>query len=109
MLTFIKFSLSFVLSFLVLSIPIQDRALFDHIHESTSPFTEEFFQIVKRNTSKAVEETSEVGRRAFNNTRPVKDQVQAQQSSLKKEADFHEDYTVEEKELLLRVLENTDS
>jgi hypothetical protein len=106
----IKFTLTFIASFLILSIPIQNKQLFSHIHHAFEPFTNEFVRVVKRNGQRALKETSEIGKRAFSNTKPtdsaVKDKVSETQSSFKKAEIFHDDYTDEEKDLLLRVLES---
>lgn len=110
MFTFMKFIMTFTFSFLILSIPIKNDHLFTHIHEATRPFTAEFMNIVRRNTQQAVQETSEIGRRAFTNTRPVQeavnDKVNETRSSFKKQEIFHDDYTDEERDLLMRVLKS---
>ena len=109
MFSLIKFAFSFVFSFLILSIPINDQSLFTHIHEASAPFTEEFIGVLSKNTTKAINETTEIGRRAFSNTKPKEnqsDKVKATQSSTRRSPSVnHEDYTVEEKELLKRVFE----
>lgn len=109
MFSLIRFSLSFLFSFLILSIPINKESLFTHIHEASAPFTNEFIGVLSKNTTKAINETTEIGRRAFSNTKPKdnqSDKIKATQSAARKSQTMpHDDYTVEEKELLKRVFE----
>ena len=108
----IKFCLSFFVSFLILSIPINDQALFYLVHQATEPYTTEFISIVRRNTSRAVQETSEVGIKAFTNTRPkgdYGDQVHSKKSSVRRPESLsqtHDDYTNEEREMLNKIFES---
>lgn len=111
----IKFLISFVVSFIILSIPVNDTTLFSVVHQATGPFTQEFVSIVKRNTTKAVRETGEVGIKAFSNTKPtetIRDQIQSKKSSITRSLDnppaVHEDYTDEEREMLKRIFESAN-
>lgn len=106
----IKFTLSFSLSFLILSIPINNQTLFEQIHKTTEPFTQDLISTLKKNALKTTEDITEVGRKAFHNTsleHLSTDKVKESQSSqLRREIiEQHQDYTVEEKESLLRILE----
>lgn len=106
----LKFSLTFICSFLILSIPISNQTLFEHIHDSTYPYTKNVVSVVKKNLRKTTDEISEVGKNAFHNTRPKEtpfDKVRDIKSSIVKEEliESHNDYTDEEKASLLRVLE----
>jgi hypothetical protein len=110
----IKFTISFVVSFVILSIPVKNTTLFEVVHEATGPFTQEFVSIVKRNTTKAVRETGEVGIKAFSNTKPtetIRDQIQSTKSSITRSLEnaptIHDDYTDEEREMLKRIFEST--
>lgn len=106
----IKFTLSFTLSFLILSIPVNNQTLFDLIHDSTRPYTQDIVSVVRKNAKKTTSEITEVGKKAFGNTSPSEtpyDKVKETQSSqIRKEIiENHQDYTVEEKQSLLRILE----
>lgn len=106
----LKFGLYFSLSFFILSFPVQDEPLFDKIYSVTRPITQKVISVIKHNIGKTTSELQEVGEKAFSNTRdiPNQDQVSSELSStVKEEIEKHDSYTVEERESLLRVLENS--
>lgn len=106
----IKFTLSFSLSFLILSIPIKNQTLFEQIHSATKPYTQDLISALKKNAIKTTEDITEVGKKAFHNTSAehlsTDKVIESKSSQLRREIiEQHQDYTVEEKESLLRVLE----
>jgi predicted nucleic acid-binding protein len=102
----------FTLSFFILSLPIQDGPLFDKLYNVTAPVTHEIVSYIKRKIGTTTSELQEVGEKAFSNTRDIPktvDEVSSELSSnVKKEIEKHDEYTVEERESLLRVLQNSD-
>lgn len=107
----LKFSLYFTLSFFILSLPIQDGPLFDKIYNITSPVTQDIVSYVKKKIGRTTTDLQEVGQKAFSNTKDIpkaQDQVSSELSSnVKKEIEKHDSYTVEERESLLKVLQDS--
>jgi len=109
----IKFSISFVVSFLILSIPVGERTLFQRMNSFTAPYTKQVFNIVSKNTNEVVGVTKEASQKLFDNTKPAMvDQIKEKSSSVRRSAkeeiqkDLSEDYTMEEKQLLEQVLKS---
>lgn len=119
----IKFSIYFVISFVILSIPIsEDRALFDLANQFAKPYTAQLFKSIKEKFSESTKEASEATKKVFNNTSPDElnekfDKVKSKSSSVTKKviqeikADKHinfdhEDYTKEEREAILNIIKN---
>lgn len=107
----LKFGLYFTLSFFILSLPIQDGPLFDKIYDVTSPVTRNIVTYIKNKVGRTTTELQEVGQKAFSNTSNIpttEDQVSSELSSnVKEEIEKHDSYTVEERESLLRVLQDS--
>lgn len=100
MFTLFKFLLTFVASFFILTIPVGEQPLFDTLHKIVRPYQKPAFSVIKK-TLKFGLENSE---KAFNNTKPKADHVRKVDSSTQKEEVFHDTYTEEEKDFLIRVL-----
>ena len=103
----LKFSFYFVLSYMILCIPLKERQVFDHLYQLTSPYTESLFSIIKVKGKEGLEESKKI----FSNTKPshgdkVKSRLSSiQKKSLRKEIESpSESYTNEEKELLKKIL-----
>lgn len=77
---FLKSSVAFLISFLVLSFKFQNRPLFYHLSEITGPVGEE----VQRSLGKSVERSISKSKGIFNNAEPkyLDDTINSQQSSL---------------------------
>ena len=81
MFTIIKFSLSFAISFFILSIPINDRLVFDFLSEWAEPVTQNVFSVTKKASKKVIEESKDFGKKLFSNADPIVDQVNSGQSA----------------------------
>lgn len=57
----IKYSLYFVISFLILSIPISDREVFYHLHRPLRPYIEIIFNKVENKSKEKIEEGKKLG------------------------------------------------
>jgi len=109
----LKFLFYFSISFILLCIPIKHATVFDYLHEFVAPVTQPLFESVRDKTEAGFEESKRIGLKLFSNARPKKqDSVRLKKSSIKKEStnnnhSIHEnEYTVEEEDLLKKVLEN---
>lgn len=78
--------------------------MFEHLHSLTSPYTDKVFQAVYRTSSEAFSDASDWGKKLFTNSKPDYDSVSSKQAAVEKEEVLHQDYTAEEKELLLKIL-----
>ncbi|WP_372655162.1 hypothetical protein [Halobacteriovorax sp.] len=88
------------------------------MNQFTQPYTANIYKSVKSNFNSGIEQGSQIGKDLFSNTSAKKiDQVKTKYSSVKKsmkqiEADIeknHDNFTVEEKELLRSVLKKAES
>lgn len=112
----LKFSISFVVSFLILSIPIGDKTLFQSLSAVTAPYTKQVFKVVTKNTNEVVGVTKEATHKIFHNTKPeMVDQIKEKSSSVSRKVrqeikevqeDLSEDYTIEERQMLEQVLKS---
>ncbi len=112
----IKFSISFVVSFIILSIPIGEKTLFQGLSSITAPYTQQVFKLVTKNTKEVVGVTKDASRKIFHNTKPeLVDQIKEKSSSVSRSArerieevkeDLSEDYTIEERQMLEQVLKS---
>ncbi|TNE98089.1 MAG: hypothetical protein EP326_10430 [Deltaproteobacteria bacterium] len=113
----LKFTIYFSISFVILCIPIQNRTLFNLIHKHASPYTTQIFSEVEKAASNQIQKGSKFTKKFFSNSNPdQQDKVIAKFSSTKKpmmenveelmkdEDTEEEGYTVEEKELLNKIL-----
>lgn len=107
----LKFMISFCVSFLVLSIPVQQKPLFFYLNQWAQPITEEIFSGSKDALLQGVKQSKTFGKKLFNNTAPSSDNISFQSSSVTKkktieDIDHNETYTAEEKDMLLNILKN---
>jgi hypothetical protein len=107
-----KFALYFSISFVILSFPIGEKTVFEHVNKVAHPYTNDIYKSVKTNVNTGIEKGTKIGKDLFSNTSPTTDQIKTKYSSMKKKAKKieaaieknHEAFTVEEKELLMKVL-----
>lgn len=110
----IRFPFYFALSFIILSIPISGNTVFDHMTNSISPVIKKTVKKVKSWGQGALEDTKSLTVKAMNNVKPQVDEVRSSQSSTKpkvkeEDIDAHPNYTDEEKELLIKILEESEN
>jgi hypothetical protein len=125
----IRFSIYFFISFALLSIPINDKTLFTYLHKVTAPYTSQVYGGAKEKIALGAREVKNAGKRFFTGAKPQEDSIRSRYSStqrekevyrgLKKkrkkvvtkkytvESDDFEKYTAEERELLKRILEQS--
>lgn len=109
----VKFLFSFVISFMILSFPMGNRVLFDHLTGITQPITDKVFSFLKTNAKENLKLGKEITGKLLNNTVPemeakkdsIKSTYSATKKIIKKIEDHGENYTDEEKELLKNILE----
>ena len=105
-----KFSLCFIASFLILTLPIGDQTLFSWAHQTIAPYKNPALSVLKETLKFSFDKSKE----AFINTTPHNkdiqktnhqiDQVNKIDSSTQKPDEFQETYTEQEKDFLLKVL-----
>lgn len=123
MFSVIKFFIAFCVSFVLLSIPIQEKPVFYYLNQWAEPITQEIFSSSKKVIIDGVKETKVISKKMFNNTKPKEDHISIKSSSLDKmkisqqeledevrdeiEGIKHSDeYTDEEKNMLNQILQN---
>jgi len=110
MFSIIKFFIAFCISFVFLSIPIENRPIFYYFNQWASPITTELFSSSRKALIDGVQETKVISKKMFNNTRPKQDQISVKSSSLNKKIDeiegikHSDEYTDEEKHMLNNIL-----
>ncbi len=121
----LKFFLAFCISFVLLSIPIQEKPIFYYLNQWAQPITSEIFSSSKSAIIEGVKETKVIGKKMFNNTKPKADEISVTSSSvnrsskpkhIQKQADEEEinheiegikhsdEFTDEEKNMLNNIL-----
>jgi hypothetical protein len=119
---FFKFTLSFVISYIILTIPFSGRSLFYHINKMTGPIGISVSKSIKKNISKSVIKTQKIGKQLFINSNPpddpeIHDQIKRKQaaiakkrksifSSRRKERLLQEELTHKEVEQLDKLIES---
>ncbi len=105
-----KFSFYFILSFFILSIPINQRTFFGCITDYTSKYTTPIYASVKNNAHRGIERGKKFAKKLFSNSIPaekVSDSITRQYSAPQKDHNEFElpadSYTVEEKELIRKL------
>lgn len=68
--TFLKLSFYFVLSFLILSIPVKNTTLFDQLSEWSEPYMSSTFSWVKRSVRGLLSKANLYGKQIYSNARP---------------------------------------
>ncbi|PIK14534.1 MAG: hypothetical protein CES88_09320 [Halobacteriovorax sp. JY17] len=112
-----KFCLYFSISFIILSFPLANKPIFEYMNQFTKPYTANIYKAVKSNFNSGIEQGSQMGKDLFSNTSAKSDQVKTKYSSVKKSMKQiddeieknHDSFTVEEKELLKKVLKKAES
>ncbi|ATH06555.1 hypothetical protein BIY24_00930 [Halobacteriovorax marinus] len=112
-----KFFLYFSISFIILSFPLSDKTVFEHMNKFTKPYTANIYKSVKSNFNSGIKQGTHYGKELFSNTSSKSDQVKTKYSSVKKSMkqieneieSHHDNFTVEEKELLKKVLKKAES
>lgn len=81
---FFKFTMAFVISFILLSFNIKDQPIFYHITQFTGPLGNEVQNYFGKSVTRSFNKTKEMGRNLFENSRPtyLEDTIGKQQSSL---------------------------
>lgn len=112
MFAMLKFFITFCVSFVLLSIPVQNKPLFYYLNDWAKPITDEVFMGSKDVLLDGVKKSKNFGQKLFNNTVP-QDEISLQNSSIDKkemikkiEHDHGESYTEEEKDMLKKILLN---
>jgi hypothetical protein len=62
---FFKFSIYFILSFLILSVPISDRPIFFYLYEKVSPYSQTFFNSLKKEAAEGIKQGKQIGKNLF--------------------------------------------
>lgn len=115
MFSMLKFLITFSISFLLLSIPVQKKPLFYYLNQWAEPITNEVFSGSKEVLLEGVKKSKTFSQKLFNNTVPKEDAISLQNSSVDKnkilddidhDHDHGEDYTAEERDMLKKILIN---
>lgn len=108
MFSMIKFCFAFCFSFLLLSLPLNDKPLFFYLDDWARPFTSRVFKHTQIVFLESVEDGKSFGKKIFNNNLPKaeseqKDTIQTKSSALEKDIQL-DNYTDEEKDMLSKIL-----
>lgn len=110
---FLKFTMTFVISFIILSFPINQRTIFHHITNQTRPYTSKIFSSLHKQLGNSIDETKKFGKKLFSNADPEDiDKIDSISSANKKIRSsinqnhnaHHESYSNEEIEQLRSLL-----
>ncbi len=79
-----KCSIAFIVSFIVLSMPISDKPVFYHLSELTGPLGGDIQKSFSKSLKRSVSKTKKMSSKLFSNSNPpkVKDRVKSRQSSI---------------------------
>lgn len=81
----LKFTIAFVISFFILSVPVNNRSIYSHLSRYTSSYTDNLFKTVNRHITSSIRETKKLGRKLFSNANPeTVDTLESIRSSNKK-------------------------
>ncbi|WP_419173268.1 hypothetical protein [Halobacteriovorax sp.] len=113
----IRFAIYFTVSFLILAFPVsQKKTIFESINKPLRPYTQKVYSTISFYLNTSLSEGKEMTVKLFNNTAKKVDYVKRESSGVTKEQikraeDLdaldeyqHGEYTVEEREALLKVL-----
>lgn len=105
----IKCVFYFSVSFMLMTIPMGKRTLFDHLHSATAPYSKAVYSKIIHLSQRGLEFSSKL----FSNSDPSRvDKVNITQSAIKKESPAQiplDEYTHREKELLDKILSNSEA
>jgi hypothetical protein len=76
-----KSSIAFVISFIVLSMPISNRPLFYHLSDLTGPLGGEIKKSFSKSIDRSLEKSKEIGSELFTSSN-VQDRVKSKQSAI---------------------------
>lgn len=81
---FFKFSIAFVISFVILSFSYDGKPLFYHVTEFTGPIGSEVQSSLGKSVKRSLSKSKKIGKDLFNNADPkyFDDTINSQQSSL---------------------------
>lgn len=111
---FFKFSISFILSYFILSMNVSNRPLFYHLNAITGPVGNDIQKSISKSFKNSVKKTKEIGQQFINSSIPkyLDDSIKSKQSAVKKEhiqkKNFHfirEDLRTDEKITLDKIIE----
>ena len=102
MISIFKYLISFAASFIILSIPVQDKPLFDHFSKIFEPYTKSIFSSIKYETKVGFEKSKELGKKYIVDM--MEDNVKKRVLKPLDKKISSETFTVEERELLNRIL-----
>lgn len=80
-----KFSIAFVLSYVLLSIPVSNRPLFYHLTKITGPIGGDIHKSISKSVKRSVSKTKDLGTQLFESSAPPKvfdDRVKRKQSAI---------------------------
>ncbi|MCP4913929.1 MAG: hypothetical protein GY909_12525 [Oligoflexia bacterium] len=118
----IKFAIYFSLSFIILSFPVGNKPIFNHLNKVAQPYTTELFSSFFDKAKDNIQTGKEFGKKLFSTKIDKQDLIKTQFSSTVKEAQPQErrkikkelkkelnndSYTAEEKELLKKIIEES--
>lgn len=118
-----KFTISFVISYIILTMPFGGRSLFYHINKVTGPIGTDVSKSIKSNISNSFKKTQKIGKQLFINSNPpndpeVHDQIKRKQAAivkkrksfldaLKQESNVQEELTHKEVQQLDNLIETS--
>jgi hypothetical protein len=80
-----KFSIAFVLSYILLSVPFSNRPLFYHLTKITGPIGGDIHKSISKSVKRSVSKTKDLGTQLFESSTPPKifdDRVKRKQSAI---------------------------
>ena len=81
--SFLKYSLAFFIFFVMLSIPLNDKPLFNHLNDITHPLTKSILNKVERQTLSALSTLKDFGKKLFSNATPTySDSISVKKSAI---------------------------
>ena len=81
----LKFSIAFVVSYILLSVPFSNRPLFYHLTKITGPIGGDIQKSISKSVKRSVSKTKDLGTQLFESSTPPKvfdDRVKRKQSSI---------------------------
>jgi hypothetical protein len=81
----LKFSIAFVLSYVLLSVPFGNRPLFYHLTKITGPIGGDIHKSISKSVKRSVSKTKDLGTQLFEGSTPPKifdDRVKRKQSAI---------------------------
>lgn len=100
---FFKFTLSFVISFIVLSFNISEKPIFDHLSDLTGPIGSD----IQNSITKSFKHTYSKSKKLFTNSVPnFSDSVKSEKSAIKKKTNDFEDLKKDEIKKLDELIRN---